>query len=287
MDLAGAFSDPDGDQLTYAAESSDTAIVTAVLHPGPVVSLAAPGRGTVTATDPDGLEAVMGIPITVIENPDRTLLTALRDTFVVSTRSQTHPPENWLPDVPLGDWYGINISDAGRVVCLGVCSNEDMNLVSSVPPELADLDSLERLNVGAGSVGPIPPELGSLRNLKVLALGGWITGPVPKEFGGLAALESLYLRGWHLSGPIPSGLRDLPELEHFRIHAYDFEPPGWQTGGETDVCVMSAAVRRLARRNHGMVTGTGTQVLRVGAPRPGGPDARRHRAARRGQEGRA
>ena len=60
LDLASHFTDPDGDTLTFTAETDDTAVATVSLD-GSMVTVAAVGLGTafvtVTATDPDGASA--------------------------------------------------------------------------------------------------------------------------------------------------------------------------------------------------------------------------------------
>ena len=247
VDLTGSFSDPDGDALAYAVASSDTSIVSVALHPGPVVSLAGPLQGeaavAVTARDPDGLEAQAKFPVAVVENPDRAVLVGLADSFVVVRGGWQ--PDNWRPDVPLGDWYGVDVNAAGRVVCLGRCwvtderfdegrRLESLGLRGPVPPELGQLEDLEFLALTVGMVGPIPAALGGLVNLGFLSLSGWMTGPIPRELGALVELEWLHLRGWHLSGPIPSSLQNLSKLEHLDISTYSRA-----SGGETDVCVAS------------------------------------------------
>ena len=71
MDVAPYFVDPDGDTLTYAAVSSDAAVVTASIS-GSTVMLTPVGLGTavatVTATDPGGLTATQ--PVTVAVGQD-------------------------------------------------------------------------------------------------------------------------------------------------------------------------------------------------------------------------
>ncbi len=73
VDVAGNFSDPDGDDLTFAAASSDTAVATASVS-GSMVTVMAVAAGsatvTVTATDTGGLEAEAGFTVTV-EQPNR------------------------------------------------------------------------------------------------------------------------------------------------------------------------------------------------------------------------
>lgn len=69
LSVGSVFSDPDGDALTYTAESSNTAITTVSVS-GNTVSLAGVNKGstnvTVTATDPGGLSASVSISVTVV-----------------------------------------------------------------------------------------------------------------------------------------------------------------------------------------------------------------------------
>ena len=68
VDVAGAFSDPDGDALGYGA-TSDAPAVAAVSVSGSVVTVTGVAEGTaeieVTATDPEGLSAMQSFDVTV------------------------------------------------------------------------------------------------------------------------------------------------------------------------------------------------------------------------------
>ncbi|WP_423927797.1 Ig-like domain-containing protein [Candidatus Palauibacter sp.] len=68
VDVSSHFTDPDGDALTYRAASSDPAVA-AVDASGSEVTVRALSRGratiTVTAVDPDGLEATLEFEVTV------------------------------------------------------------------------------------------------------------------------------------------------------------------------------------------------------------------------------
>ena len=68
VDVSPFFTDPDGDQLTYTAASSDEAVA-AVSLTGSNLTVTAVAAGTamvtVTATDPDGLTAMQGAEVTV------------------------------------------------------------------------------------------------------------------------------------------------------------------------------------------------------------------------------
>ena len=113
---AAYFSDPDGDTLTYVAESSDTTIATSAVHDS-IVTTAAVARGaatiTITATDPEGLSAQQKLQVTV-----ETVLPTVR--FVSATsaapegttaalRVMIHPP----PDLPLAVAYTLGADDDG------------------------------------------------------------------------------------------------------------------------------------------------------------------------------
>ena len=74
VDLSAKYSDPDGDDLTYTAVSSDTGVATAVVSGG-TLTIAPAGVGattiTVTASDADGLTTTQTFTITVEESPIR------------------------------------------------------------------------------------------------------------------------------------------------------------------------------------------------------------------------
>ena len=68
VDVSAFFTDPDGDELSYTAESSDAAVLAASMS-GSSLTIAAVAAGTatvtVTATDPDGLTATQSAEVTV------------------------------------------------------------------------------------------------------------------------------------------------------------------------------------------------------------------------------
>ena len=88
---------------------------------------------------------------------------------------------NWLSDVPISEWEGVNTDDNSRVTELGFTAN-----------------SLR---------GEIPPELGNLTSLTGLSLHeNQLSGEIPPELGNLVSLEGLYLHENQLSGCVPSSL---------------------------------------------------------------------------------
>ena len=121
----------------------------------------------------------------VTSTSDRDVLVAL---YNATDGDNWFRNDNWLSDLPLGDWYGIVINAAGRVQRL----NLDYNRLS----------------------GRIPSTVGSLEELRWLALSNnSLSGGIPASLGGLSKLEFAYLQGNDLNGGIPSRLSDLSQLQ--------------------------------------------------------------------------
>ena len=71
-EVSDHFVDPDGDDLTFAAESSDDAVATAAISDDRLTIVAidvGTATVTVTATDPDGLSATQKLTVTVVQTP--------------------------------------------------------------------------------------------------------------------------------------------------------------------------------------------------------------------------
>ena len=252
------FSDPDDDELTYAAASSDTGVVTVVVS-GDIVWLAPRTAGTatvtVTASDPDGLRAVQTLEATTAASAgprdDREALEALYD---ATGGADWANAANWKTQLPLGSWHGVTFDeDSDRVTGLELVEN---GLVGPLPSALARLRGLVTLNLrGNELTGPIPVALGNLSRLQLLELSqndlsgpipdalerltslrrlrlSWndLSGPVPAWLGNRGSLRTLYLLGNDLTGPIPSGLGRLVDLEGLGLSWNDLDGgpfPAW------------------------------------------------------------
>ena len=159
---------------------------------------------------------------------DRAGLQALYDATAGPTWTDS---TNWLSDAPLGDWYGVDVGEDGRVTGLRLGGWDESvrdfignGLTGTLPPELGTLSRLRSLEIGGnrGLTGPIPAEVGDLTNLELLILqANRLTGSIPAELGQLSNLEALALGGHPLSGRIPPELGNLvtataPLLLRFR-----------------------------------------------------------------------
>ena len=91
VDVTDNFSDPDGDELTYAATSSDTAVAT-VATEGAMVTITAVAAGsatiTVTATDPGELSASQEFGVTVEESNEAPVAEGTIDDVTVVAGSE-------------------------------------------------------------------------------------------------------------------------------------------------------------------------------------------------------
>ena len=240
VSMARYFSDPDDDELLYAAASSLAGVVNATAS-GDIVWLAPVSAGTatvtVTASDPDGASATQAMAVTTAASAgptgDREALEALYDSTGGADWTNS---ENWKTELPLESWHGVTVDEeSGRVTGLELADN---GLVGAIPSALGDLRGLRTLNLGRNDLsGPIPSALGDLTRLEVLELylnsmtgpipdalqrlsnlnrlelsGNDLTGPVPVWLGNQSALRALYLVGNDLTGPIPDELGRLVDL---------------------------------------------------------------------------
>lgn len=194
-----------------AWSSSDAGVAT-VASNGLV---AAAGNGTAQVTAASG--SVTGQATVRVESPsegaDREALVALHE----STDGDNWTDNaNWLSELPIGEWHGVETDRHGRVVAIDLGRNA---LAGPIPPELEGLESLRVLNLSWNSLeGAIPPQLASLAKLEELWLGGnQLTGHIPPELGDLANLTHLSLFLSDFSGSIPPELGNLKKLTHLDL----------------------------------------------------------------------
>ena len=132
LDPADHFSDPDGDDLSYEAVSSDTEVVTALIDADGMVEIGAQAAGqvalTVTAFDPEGLSAEQQLTVTVTAPPP-----AVADTI---------PTHDMIVDsmVPLD----MSAYFAGDDLVYTATSSDEMVAVASV-----DGSTVTTMGVGA------------------------------------------------------------------------------------------------------------------------------------------
>ncbi len=199
----------------FGWSSSDVSVAT--VDGGGLVTGVAEGTATIVAAAGSG----RGTAQITVENPDRVALVAL---YNATDGPNWVDNENWLTDAALGEWYGVDTDDSGRVVRLDLSGREAQGdiphgLAGPIPPVLGSLTNLTLLNLKLNALsGSIPAEMGNLANLARLDLSeNNLTGPIPPELGNLANLSWTDLRRNALTGPIPLELGSSRNLIFLRL----------------------------------------------------------------------
>jgi len=134
----------------------------------------------------------------------------------------------WDLSQPMNTWYGVTLNEEGCVTCLDLdgednCiwnNSEGNNLIGAIPPELGNLNNLQRLILSNNQIsGSIPAELGDLSNLTHLCLdNNQLNGNIPSDLGFLLNLTDLKLENNQLNGIIPAELGNLNKLTSLYLH---------------------------------------------------------------------
>ena len=187
----------------FGWSSSDVSVAT--VDGSGLVRGVSEGRTTITAMAGDAL----GTSEIKVENPDRAALVAL---YQATNGPNWAGNDNWLTDIPVGRWHGVETGDHGRVTRVVLPANR---LVGTLPVELGDLPYLEALNLRENKItGVLPSEIGNATRLREIDLGHVeMEGEIPATLGQLVHLRHLNFEYVPFSGPIPPELGALAELE--------------------------------------------------------------------------
>lgn len=222
--------------------SSSNAAVATVGESGSVRAVAE-GEARVTARA-DSVTAASAI--TVILDPDRAGLAAL---YNAAGGSGWLRSRNWLTDAPLGQWYGVEVDEQGRVTGLELSWN---NVQGRLPGELGLLEMLKVLDLGFnGLVAPLPSELYGMEKLEELYLPyNDMRATTLVDFLGLPRLRTLDLYGSGMSGPLPTVMVGHPELRNLNLGL------GQLTGPIPPGIVGMPHFANLSLLNNGGITGS-------------------------------
>ena len=193
LDVAGNFSDPDSDELTFTVESTNTEAATATID-GSVVTIIAVAEGmaivAVTATDPDDafalqevmvtVEAANRAPVAVGEIPPVHM--ALGEEFkapVVQFFSDPDDDELTYAAVS-GDTMVVTASMTGSLITVvGVGAGETTIMVTATDPEGLSATQTANFTVTAVNQGPVLTDTIPHQDLVV---GGTVTLDVSGTF---------------------------------------------------------------------------------------------------------
>ena len=209
MDVANAFSDPDGDQLTYSATIQRTDIVSVVRISGSVVRIRGESAGSATvvarATDPAGLFATQNFNVTVTERPVGVCLRT--------------------PEVGDAILAAVGVTECGSVTLAQLAGIDSLIIVKdSLPGLKADdfelLPGLKVLRLGS-KLPKLPPTVFSgLDSLAVLDLANNSLQELPaRVFAGLSSLRYLNLHNAGLSELRENAFSGLTDLQTLGLEA--------------------------------------------------------------------
>ena len=94
---------------------------------------------------------------------------------------------NWLTDVPLDKWHGVDVDAFGRVIAIDLIGN---GLRGAIPPKIKELTALKELKLGHNQLTDVT-EIGNLTSLNVLMLhynqlgGDQLLGDALRSFASL------------------------------------------------------------------------------------------------------
>lgn len=170
----------------FSWESGDAAVAT-VDSAGLVTAV---GNGTATITASAGsVSGAAEITVAVSQaSPDRPALEILYET--TAGRQWTNNA-NWLTSAPVGEWHGVEVDAAGRVIGLALSDN---NLAGWIAPEIGDLDRLQYLHLDHNELnGPLPAEIAGATGLTSLRISdNTLSGPLPRSLLALSFTEFRY-----------------------------------------------------------------------------------------------
>ncbi|MCY3773566.1 MAG: hypothetical protein OXG98_16290 [Gemmatimonadetes bacterium] len=125
--------------------------------------------------------------------------------------------DNWLSELPMGQWHGVTTGGNGRVTELRLTQN---NLEGPIPAELGNLDELEALDFWINKLnGAIPGELGKLSNLNTLWLAtNDLSGTIPEELGSLTKMYQMsFVGNSGLFGTLPLTFTNLTSVSNLYL----------------------------------------------------------------------
>ena len=183
VDVAAYFSDPEGDTLTYEAESSDENVA-AVDSNGSTLTITPVARGaatiTVTAADPGGLTAVQRFPVTVNNQAPK----AQGTTAVPSLAADAHSVElDSLFFDPEGDALTYEAESSNENVATVATDGSTLTItpvargaatVTVTATDPAGLRAVQQLPVTVDNQAPLPQGAISGLSLKVGASAGTV-----------------------------------------------------------------------------------------------------------------
>ncbi len=152
---------------------------------------------------------------------------ALIDLYQATGGASWTNQTNWLgAEGTECTWYGVTCSASPPFTVLELRLPTN-NLTGTLPASIADLASLQILELYGNAIGgTIPDAIGNLGNLFALNLSdNNLTGTLPSTLEDLTHLENLDVKANGLSGPLPDVISRLPALRRLELSNNAFTGP--------------------------------------------------------------
>ena len=193
LDVAGNFSDPDGDELTFSAGSDDTGVATVSVD-GSEVTIVGVGPGaafvTVTATDPGGLSASQAFAATVEQaNRAPVAVGTIPDVGLLEGEESTAPVDEFFSDpdgdsltyaAVSGDTMVVTASMSGSMITV-VAVGAGQTTITLTATDPGGLSATQTANFTVEQANRAPVAVGTIPDVGLLE-GEEFTAPVDPFF---------------------------------------------------------------------------------------------------------
>lgn len=182
-----------------------------------------PRSAVVSVGNPDALH--IDFTINQDSDLDPAEIQALIDLYNSTGGKNWTRNDNWCSDRPLGEWYGVNVNDKGRVTEILL---NDNGLNGTIPESIGNLSKLKTLYLYENSLtGSIPSQIGNLKELEALGLySNHLSGDFPEFITSLSSLKYLYLQyNYGITGSLPESIGNLTELVDLRVDGNKMSGP--------------------------------------------------------------
>ena len=237
LDVSEYFTDPDGDELTYAAETSDAAVAKATVS-GDAVILSGVAEGvatvSVTARDPDGASATQSFSVSVFPFLSSITVSPSADTIapveVLWLAAKARDVSGEVVDGVDLEWTSSNASVA-RILPPSVflSSNSDSVRIQGELEGTATITATGGGTSGTATIAVVNPDPAALTALHA-ATGGanwrrnahWLSDEPLAHWDGVEVdihhrVVGLYLQNNALNGEIPPDLGKLTFLKELAL----------------------------------------------------------------------
>lgn len=146
-------------------------------------------------------------------------------TFYNNTNGESWK-NKWDLSAPMNEWYGVNLTEEGRVWELNLWEN---NISGDLGDCLTVLEEAGQLHFSGNNLtGTLSPKFANLKKMRLFSIAGNnMEGSIPAEFGSMVNLENFYLDNNRFSGEIPQEIFDNPNWKRWEEFGFRRQQEGY------------------------------------------------------------